>query len=238
MTIRLRRFPILTTALTALAVAVWAIPGAATALQYDRSALAAGELWRSATGHWTHWNADHLTWDLIVFAVFGALVERHSRHRFAAITAGAALAISASLWFAAPEFAQYRGLSGLDSALVAAFCAQLLRNAWHDRSLLQALVPAVALLGFFGKSYFELATGSTLFVAASPAFTAVPLAHLVGAAVGIMSIGSQITLLRKLPLRRSLRMLRPACHSTISVGTTRLPPPSRPSRPQAAYPVA
>ena len=182
---RLYRFPVLTAALTALALAFWAIPGGATALQYDRAALGAGELWRAATGHWTHWSTDHLTWDLLVFAVFGALLENRSRRAFASVVAGSALAISAAVWLGAPQLQFYRGLSGLDSALFAAFFAQLLRDARRERSLLQGAVPVLTLLGFVGKSAYELATGATLFVAASPAFTAVPLAHLVGAAVGI-----------------------------------------------------
>ena len=182
---RLHRLPTLTAALTALAVAFWAIPGAATTLQYDRTALAAGELWRAVTGHWTHWSTDHLTWDLLVFAVFGALLEHRSRRAFAAIVACSAVAISAAVWLGAPHLQFYRGLSGLDSAVFAAFFAQLLRDARRERSLLQAVVPALALLGFVGKSAYELATGATLFVAVSPVFAAVPLAHLVGAAVGI-----------------------------------------------------
>ena len=50
-----RRFPFLTAALTALALAVGLIPGAAAAFQYDRVALAAGQLWRFVAGHWAHW---------------------------------------------------------------------------------------------------------------------------------------------------------------------------------------
>ncbi len=181
---RHHRFPFLTAALTALALAIWALPGASTALQFERCALAAGELWRAVTGHWTHWSTDHLIWDLIVFAVFGALVERHSRRRFVAIAATSALAISAAVWLFAPQLTQYRGLSGIDSALFAAFFARLLRDAWRERSLLEAIVPVLALLGFVVKSAYELTTGATLFVATTSAFTTVPLAHLVGAVVG------------------------------------------------------
>lgn len=184
----LRNFPILTVVLSFVALAVGAIPGADAALQFDRSAIVAHEWWRGMAGHWTHWNADHLVWDLMVFAVFGALLERRSRRAFSAVIAGAALSISAALWFAAPQFQFYRGLSGIDSALFAAFFALLLREAWRERSLLQAAVPAFALLGFVGKSAYELATGGMLFVAPNGAFTAVPLAHLVGAAVGAVSV--------------------------------------------------
>lgn len=185
-------------ALALTALAVWAIPGADTALQYDRTAIVAGQLWRLVTGHWVHWGGDHLTWDLLVFAAFGALVERCSRRTFTLVVAGSALAISAALWFAAPQFQSYRGLSGIDSALFTAFFAQLLRDAWRGRSVLQGIVPALALAGFVGKSVYELATGATLFVAATSAFTAVPLAHLVGAAVGL-AVGSRFFAERRCP---------------------------------------
>ncbi len=170
--------------LSLFAVGVWLMPEVADVLQYDRAALAGGELWRAVAGHWAHWSADHLVWDLAMFAVFGALLERRSRARFVAVVVLSAVAIPAALWFAAPEFEYYRGLSGIDSALFAAFFAQLLADAWRSRSCLGGAVPVVALLGFGGKSTFELLTGSTVFVA-DGVFTAVPLAHLVGAAVGV-----------------------------------------------------
>ncbi len=193
-----RRFPFLVAALTVLASAIALIPGAATAFQYDRGAIAAGQLWRLVTGHWAHWGGEHLAWDLLVFAVFGALLERRSRRTFALVVAGSALAISAALWFAAPQFQLYRGLSGVDSALFTAFFAQLLRDAWHERSPLQGSVPALALAGFVGKSAYELATGATLFVDTSAAFVAVPLAHLAGAAVGLV-VGSRLFAERRCP---------------------------------------
>ncbi len=186
------RLPLLAFALSLVALAAWAIPGAAAVLQFDRGALAAGELWRSVTGHWAHWGGDHLAWDLVVFAVFGALLERRSRRGFAAVVAGSAVAISVAVWVAAPEIWFYRGLSGIDSALFAAFFAQLLRDAWRERSLLQAFVPVLALMGFVGKSALELATGSTLFVETSAVFVAVPLAHLVGAAAGVGMVGGTV----------------------------------------------
>ena len=55
-------------ALSALAVAL--IPTLAGRLQYERPALAAGELWRLLTCHFTHWSAEHLAWDALVFLAY------------------------------------------------------------------------------------------------------------------------------------------------------------------------
>ncbi len=225
----LHRVPLLTLALSLAALAAWAIPGAATALQFDRGAIAAGGLWRFVTGHWAHWGGDHLAWDLLVFAVFGALLERRSRRGFAAVVAGAAVAISAAVWLAATELQFYRGLSGIDSALFAAFFAQLLRAAWRERSLLQAVVPVLALVAFVGKSAYELATGATLFVAESSVFTAVPLAHLVGAAVGVggLILSPQGGAGRLRSTVRNLQPTDPSCSTLSCSGPSASPSSSR-----------
>jgi hypothetical protein len=62
-----------------IAIALAAIAVAALnvneALQFDRTSLAAGEVWRLATEHVTHWNAEHLQWDLLMFIVLGGACE-------------------------------------------------------------------------------------------------------------------------------------------------------------------
>ncbi|MFT3830697.1 MAG: rhombosortase [Opitutaceae bacterium] len=187
------RLPFLTLALSLAALAVWALPGVAAALQFDRAALGAGEWWRFVTGHWAHWSGEHLAWDLVVFAVFGAMLEARSRRGLAVVVAGAALAISGAVALGARSLAFYRGLSGIDSALFTAFFAQLLGDARRERAVLPALVPAVALLGFVGKAVYELVTGATLFVSADSTFVVVPLAHVVGAGVGAAVVVAQGT---------------------------------------------
>ena len=57
-------FPLVTLLLSAAVGAAWLLPSAATGLQYDRAALAAGQGWRIFTCHWTHFSLDHLLWDL------------------------------------------------------------------------------------------------------------------------------------------------------------------------------
>jgi membrane associated rhomboid family serine protease len=54
-----------------LAVAVYLSPAATAVLEYDRAAVAAGEIWRLLTGHLTHWSFDHLFWDVLGLAIPG-----------------------------------------------------------------------------------------------------------------------------------------------------------------------
>lgn len=158
-------------ALPAFALGSW--------LELDRAAVARGEAWRLLTGHWTHWTLEHLLWDSLAFLVLATLCEtRIPRRLFLATVAGSALAVSAGVWFL-PEIERYRGLSGIDSALFVLLAASLVRET---RSPLAGL----ALAAFLGRSAWEVATGSPLFVEAD-GFVPVPLAHLIGGAWGMIA---------------------------------------------------
>ncbi|MCX6953700.1 MAG: rhombosortase [Verrucomicrobia bacterium] len=176
------RLPWLTLSVAAAAVAVHLLPAAADWLQFDRAALGRGELWRLVTAHLTHFGANHLRWDLGVLLAFGTACERQSRRRCAAALALAAVAITPALWAGQPQFALYRGLSGLDCALVGLFAASLLR---HGRAA-ATLVGAGTLLVFAVKCILELVTAQTVF-AAGTGYAPVPLAHLVGLAACLVA---------------------------------------------------
>jgi rhomboid family GlyGly-CTERM serine protease len=154
---------------------------------FDRTAIAAGQLWRLLTGHWTHWSGEHLGWDLLVFAVVGAALELRGRRRaFVSCTALSALLISGGVWVLQPGMAEYRGLSGIDCALVTLVAVDLLRQSLRERRPGFSLALVGLLVGYLGKVSFELATGQTLFVASGEGlFVPVPLAHVLGGALGI-----------------------------------------------------
>jgi len=179
-------FPALTLGLCALALLIAQLPGAGAALVFDRGALAAGEWWRLLSGHWVHWSADHLLWDVGSFAALGAACELRSRRRFAVCVLGAALAISAAVWGLLPELARYGGLSGIDCALFALLVAEL----WRERRSGAGRAATVLAVGLGAalalKLGFECFTGGNLFVADLGAhIVPVPAAHAAGAAVGL-----------------------------------------------------
>ncbi len=175
--------------LSSLAVVIYLGPALGEWLAYDRAAIAAGQLWRLVTGHWTHWSADQLGWDLLIFALLGIFWERTGRRRrFLVCALGSALLISLTAWFLLPEMTIYRGLSGVDCALVTAVAVQSLRRSARSGQRGLSLALTAVLAGYFLKVLFEFTTGSTLFVNSQDAtFTAVPLAHLVG---GIFGLGA------------------------------------------------
>jgi rhomboid family GlyGly-CTERM serine protease len=173
--------------LSCVTVGVALIPGAAEWLQFDRGAVAAGECWRIITGHFVHWNGDHLFWDLAVFALLGALCEGRNRWQIVAVLAIAGLLISAALWIFLPDCETYRGLSGIDSALFALVAANFLRDQWQEKRWGCVIAIAALFVGLIAKIIFELVTGTTLFVNSPAAgFEPLPLVHIVGAAVGLL----------------------------------------------------
>lgn len=179
------RLPYLTIALT-LAALITAGLNLEPALQFDRDVIAAGEFHRLLTGHLAHWSFDHLLWDVLVYAALGAVAEALHRRRTLACLLASSLAISAAVWLFLPDMTLYRGLSGLDSALFALIAATILHQSLAERRRTQAAAAGLALLAILAKTLAELATGSAFFVDANAAgFIPVPLAHLVGALVGV-----------------------------------------------------
>lgn len=163
------------------------MPSLAAQLQYDRGAIAAGEIWRLLSGHWVHYSFDHFFWDVLAFGFLGLACERRSRSRFLVCLTASAFAISLSVWFCLPGMRAYGGLSGVDSALFALLVAELWSEGVRARGPEQFTMAAACLAGFVLKISFELVTGNTLVVESLGSGTVgVPLAHVAGATVGLL----------------------------------------------------
>ncbi len=176
------RLPIVTLSIAASAFMAHLTPVLAGALEFNRAAIAQREGWRFITAHLTHFDLNHLVWDVAVFVLLGTLCEQSSRRRLAAGLILASVTITAAIWWWQPQFTSYRGLSGLDCALFGIFTGTLLQR----RDPIANLVGALGLLGVVAKCRAELSTGVTLF-AAGATYAPVPLSHLVGAAAGLIS---------------------------------------------------
>jgi len=165
---------------------VYLTPGLSRALEFDRALVVRGEIWRVATSHWTHWSGEHLFWDLLAFCALLPLALRISRRHTAWLLAAATVAIPTGVLLLQREFVTYRGLSGLDSALWVYVALAWFRRALRSRDRLGAVLVGAVLAGFIGKVTFEFVTGGALFVKSmGPNVAAVPLAHVIGAALAI-----------------------------------------------------
>jgi rhomboid family GlyGly-CTERM serine protease len=179
--------------LCAAAAFVFFLPSVAARLEYERGAIAAGEIWRLLSGHWSHYSLDHFFWDVMAFGFLGIACERRSCSRFLTCVIASAFAISLSVWFCLPGMAAYRGLSGVDSALFALLFVWLCRDAVRSGKREQVAIAAACFAGFLFKISFELVTGNNLFAKSLGSGTVgVPLAHIVGASVGfLVGLGKQ-----------------------------------------------
>lgn len=179
----IHRRPVITPLLAVAAVAIHLLPpDVAAALQFDRAALAAGELWRLLTAHLTHFTPSHLAWDVGVLVGLGWFCERESRRQTVLALALAAGAVSATVWYVLPDLQSYRGLSGLDCALFGLLAMRQLQQ----RSPAAKLTGLLALVALGFKSGWETLSGAPLFVTGGE-FVPVPLAHLVGAGCGVVA---------------------------------------------------
>ncbi|MCA8948673.1 MAG: rhomboid family intramembrane serine protease, partial [Planctomycetes bacterium] len=158
--------------------------GLAAAFEYDRERP--WQLWRWLTCHFAHFDGGQLFWSGGVFVAFAAWLEPHGRARLLAVLGVAAIAIPAAVAAFAPGLATYRGLSGLDSALFVLALAGVLRDALVSGRRGALATAALFGLAFLAKLAWEVAFGAAVF-ARSGAFVPVPLAHAVGAAIGLVA---------------------------------------------------
>lgn len=175
--------PIFALLLTGLALAVGLVPAARAALCYDTEALAGGAWWRVVTCHWVHAGWSHLIWDAAAFLLLAVLCERESRGRFLFCLAGSVVAIPAALGWLQPGLALYGGLSGLASALFALLVTRIAQEGVAERAWGRVAIAGILLAAFGTKVGFEAVTGQTVFVGHD--LLPVPLAHAVGAAIGL-----------------------------------------------------
>jgi membrane associated rhomboid family serine protease len=116
--------------------------------------------------------------------------ERKGSARFLVCVVSSALAISFSVWLLLPDMQNYRGLSGVDSALFTLLITDLWGEQRQTGQFRSQVIAAICLGAFLSKIAFEVRTGRNVFVSGLDAGTVgVPLAHIVGAGCGVL-VGS------------------------------------------------
>ncbi|TWT95691.1 rhombosortase [Neorhodopirellula pilleata] len=180
----LHRVP-LTLFLSMIALAAFISPSLTSTLQLDFASVASGQWWRLITGHLTHYGGDHLFWDLLMFAVLGAVCEHQHPRLFGVSVIVMSLGISATVLATCSHVSAYRGLSGIDTGLCVWFIVDQIRQSRASRDRLFAILWIAAGTILIGKLVFECATGEILFVDAN-GFQPLVQSHLAGATFGVM----------------------------------------------------
>ena len=191
---KLSLLPWFTLGACALAVGAWFWPGAFDELVYDRSKILGGQLWRIVTGHWVHFSGSHLFWNLTVLLPAGIWLERRDPCALRWTLLLSPLAISLALLAFDPSLAIYAGISGVASGVLVALAVNGLRTQPAARLWWLAVLGSFVL-----KIAIEASGGHPINPElANQGIHSVPLAHLVGAAVGIGA-----ALLRTTGMRRT-----------------------------------
>ena len=155
-------------------------------LLYDRPAILHGEWWRLWTGHWVHFSASHLFWNLLVLVVASWWLEKIRPGLLLRFTLVAAPLISLGLILFAPAMDRYGGLSGLGTAVVSLLALTQVRT---QRSRAAWWLGVLALV--VGKIAFDAMHSRSLFGDfPSPAIHVSALAHAVGLAVALAASGT------------------------------------------------
>lgn len=196
-----RETPI-TLSIALLAVAAFLFPSASVWIELDTTTSLLEQLPQIMGCHLLHWSLDHIGWDLLMFVLVGMICERKVRTSFVLVLVLSALAIPIFVANWTPAVDSYRGLSGIDTALFGFAALLLIEEAVRDRNWSSALLYGGLYGGMLAKIGYELTIGGTLFASAEM-FSPVPIAHIVGAAIGSLAAGFQIhvTALQQATLR-------------------------------------
>ncbi|WP_182869202.1 rhombosortase [Rhodopirellula sp. JC639] len=177
-----------TLVVSAIAILASVVPGLAAALQLDFASVAEGQWWRFLSGHLTHYDSQHLFWDVLMFVVLGAVCERQHPKLFGVALLVMALGISAAVALMCKDVSGYRGLSGIDTGLFVWFIGDQFRHSLAGRDrMFVAFWTAMATL-LVGKLLYESVTGEVLFVDAD-GFKPLIESHLAGAVFGGLLAG-------------------------------------------------
>jgi rhomboid family GlyGly-CTERM serine protease len=174
---------LLTIFLGLLAPVLQIFPATGVWLEWNRDAIARGQVWRLVAGHWVHWSFEHFFWSAGAFALLLILCARISVRKTLICVLLSSLAIGGVLFLTKPHLA--RGLSGIDSALFMLLAISVMRNAFKESEWWRAAVGAGLIAGFIAKIAYEATTGNTVF-ASSAGMVVASLAHATGAVIGAL----------------------------------------------------
>ena len=207
---RLGDFPV-TIGITLLTLIVFGLeaffPATGSFLEYDTTEPWVRQFANLFSCHLQHWSGEHLFWDLGMFALLCGLCEKINRRALALTLLVASVSIPVAVGMYHPEVASYRGLSGLDTALFGMAVVYFGLDRMKESDFWGMLTYIGLMVALAIKTVHELNFGTTFFVESSN-FVPVPVAHIVGAVIGI-SIGSWRYLNKSGTIRRQLGNKRP-----------------------------
>jgi rhomboid family GlyGly-CTERM serine protease len=133
-----------------------------------RNAVAEGEIWRLWSGHWVHFSASHLLWNLAVLLPVGMWLERLRPGLLWRHVLVATPLVSCAILTLEPDLQTYGGLSALATSVVVLLALRQCRAARAGRwlwisvlALVAAKILAEARFGGAGFARYESASVRT-----------------------------------------------------------------------------
>ncbi len=180
-----------------LLAAILQVSGLTPLLRYSRDAIAAGELWRLATGHLLHLGPAHFALNAVGTMLAAALVGPQLRpFAWVWVWLACALSVSGGLWWLQPEVGWYVGMSGVLHGLIVAGAVTGLGD-YRER-----LFAAVVLVAIAAKLGWEQWSGAIPGTTALAGGSVITEAHLYGAVGGLLA-GGAILAIRSYRVARS-----------------------------------
>lgn len=163
--------------LMTLCVLASAHAGFRPVLQFDRAAIASGELWRLFSNHLVHADVQHLSLNMAGLVIAWSLVGDQWRPwTWLALLVAIAAGVGAGLWLSVPTLDEYLGASGLLHGLLAAGTVGLWRT-WRTGAVAIAVILAL-------KGVVELVHGPLM--PAGAHLDTIVEAHLIGSVTGAL----------------------------------------------------
>ena len=175
----MRRFPFITAAVTAVVLVAWLSPQLHEFCLFERTHISSGQWWRLLTGHLVHFSPSHLIFDSAVFLVTGAMIEDRGRKLVIGLLLTSALAISAGLFWLAPELQFYGGMSGVATAMLCFVAFECARGSGIKR----AVGVTVIILATIKMAWETQASRALFSIFDRPEIQLAPMAHIIGALV-------------------------------------------------------
>ena len=178
-----KSFPFVSCLMALFALSVHLIPSLPDFMDLKPECQGMGLIVRLFTCHFTHWSWDQLFWDLAVFVTLCMEVEKSSVQGALVCILVSAFSISLMLIVMMPEALPYRGLSGVDSALLGWGLCERFKTTLHGNCRIAYGLIAVL---FIGKIFYEMEFNQCLFVRSLDGVVPLPETHLMGFVVGVI----------------------------------------------------
>jgi len=193
---------VLAVAAVVISALIQLVPALARLAELDRGAVAAGQWWRVLSCHLAHWGWPHWAGDISALVGLWWLAENRIRWVLPMCLA-AALAVSVTVLLGAGDVTSYRGMSGVNHALLVWV---LLARAAETRGGLR-IGCIVTLVGIAGKIAYEFTIDATAPAYSLPDEIAlVAASHAAGAVVGLLGCGIYLAVTARTARRHKIRL--------------------------------